>query len=304
MVARTGLFTAPVPGSPPVGTSPTDGRLVLGGLFGTTPKLISGGAVTQSGTTMQFTLAQAVWQLPDTTNAAAVFISPTDQTVLTPAAGPATGSRVDSVIVKQNNFEAGDADSRANAILLVGAPGAPGLPAALPAGYYRYADITVPATAANAAACTVNILSPSPLAPGGRVIRSATPAVPGSGWTVLNAANLWAVDQTASGIGTFNGVWTCTQAGVYDVEAGLQIDGTVNAIIAVKKNNVAASNVGAVLAESVVGTALFTGGTVKGRIPLIAGDTLALAVFLSSSAPITNSAPTSFFGLRYVEPAR
>lgn len=162
MTARSGLFVAPTAG---VGTAPTDARLALAGIIGTTPQCVQGGAITQSATSMQFTIAQAVMQLPDPTNAAAAFLSPIDQTTLTPAAGPATGSRVDLIVGKQNNPENGDADSRASFSLIAGVAGAPGLPPAVPAGYFRYADINVPALASNAAACTVTLRSPTTFAP-------------------------------------------------------------------------------------------------------------------------------------------
>ena len=155
MVARSGLFVAPVPGAPPVGTAPTDGRLALAGLYGTISQVERGGAITQSASVMQFTVAQAVWQLPDVTNASATFLSPTDLIVLTIAAGPATGSRMDAVVVKQNNYENGDADSRANVSVIAGTAGAPGVLPTIPAGYLLYATISVPTSAANAAACTV-----------------------------------------------------------------------------------------------------------------------------------------------------
>ena len=157
MVARSGLFVAPVPGAPPVGTSPTDGRLALAGLFGTIPQLERGGAISQSASVMQFTVAQAVWQLPDVTNASATFMSATDPVVLTAAAGPGTGSRLDAIAVKQNNYENGDADSRANVIIIAGTPGAPGVLPPIPAAYWLYASILVPTSAANAAACTVTV---------------------------------------------------------------------------------------------------------------------------------------------------
>ena len=157
MVARSGLFVAPVPGTPPIGTSPTDGRLALGGLFGTVPQLERGGAITQSASLMQFSVAQAVWQLPDVTNASATFMSATDPVVLTAAAGPGTGSRQDAIAVKQNNYENGDADSRANVIIIAGTPGAPGVLPTIPAAYWLYASILVPTSAANAAACTVTV---------------------------------------------------------------------------------------------------------------------------------------------------
>lgn len=162
MTARSGLFVAPTTG---VGTAPTDARLALAGLLGVTPQLASGGAITQSGTTMAFTVAQAVLQLPDPTNAAAAFLSPIDQTVLTPAAGPGTGSRIDLIVAKQNNPENGDSDSRASFTLIAGTAGAPGVAPAVPAGYFRYADINVPTGAANAAACTLTLRSPASFAP-------------------------------------------------------------------------------------------------------------------------------------------
>ena len=167
MVARSGMFVAPLAGSPPTGMSPTDGRLAFSSLIGTVPQLASGGAITQSPSVMTITVAAAVWQLPDVSNAAGLttFLSATDQFVLTPAAGPATGSRIDLIVVKQNNVENADADSRVNVILVAGTPGAPGVAPAVPGGGYLYATVTVPTSAANAAACTVVIARPSTFAP-------------------------------------------------------------------------------------------------------------------------------------------
>lgn len=162
MSARSGLFVAPTSG---VGTAPIDGRLALSGVLGATAQTVHGGAITQSGSTMAFTVAQAVLQLPDPTNAAAAFLSAIDQTVLTPAAGPSTGSRVDLIVAKQNNPENGDADSRASFSLIAGIAGAPGVPPAVPVGYFHYADINVPTNAANAAACTITLRSPTSFAP-------------------------------------------------------------------------------------------------------------------------------------------
>lgn len=164
MTARSGLFVAPTAAG--VGTAAVDARIALAGILGTTtPQCIQGGAITQSATTMAFTIAQAVLELPDPTNTASAFISPIDQTVLTPAAGPATGSRVDLIVAKQNNVENGDTDSRANFSIIPGVAGAPGVAPAVPAGYFRYADINVPALASNAAACTVTLRSPQSFAP-------------------------------------------------------------------------------------------------------------------------------------------
>lgn len=162
MTARSGLFVAPTSG---VGAAPIDARLALSGVLGAVPQCVQGGAITQSGTTMQFTIGQSVMQLPDPTNGAASFVSAIDQTVVTPAAGPGTGSRIDLIVAKQNNPENGDADSRASFSLIAGTAGAPGVAPSVPAGYFRYADINVPALASNAAACTVTLRSPTTFAP-------------------------------------------------------------------------------------------------------------------------------------------
>ena len=103
MVARSGLFVAPAAG--PVGASPTDARLALSALLGTTAQQASGGVTAQSASTMAFTVPSSVWQLPDVTNAGASFLSATDPFILSPAAGPGTGSRIDLFCVKQNNVE-------------------------------------------------------------------------------------------------------------------------------------------------------------------------------------------------------
>jgi hypothetical protein len=113
---------------------------------------------------MAFTIAQAVMQLPDPTNAAAAFLSPIDQTIVTPAAGPGTGSRIDIVVGKQDNPENGDGDSRASFFLVAGTAGAPGVAPATPAGCFRWADINVPTSAATASACTVTLHSPTTFA--------------------------------------------------------------------------------------------------------------------------------------------
>lgn len=162
MTAHSGLFVLPKSG---VGTSPTDARLALSGLIGTTSQLLSGGAITQSASTMQVTIAYAVHQLPDPTNSNASFVAAIDQTVVTPAAGPATGSRIDLICAKQDNPENGDSDASAGYLLVPGTAGAPGVAPAVPAGYYRFADINVPANAANAAACTITLRSPQTAAP-------------------------------------------------------------------------------------------------------------------------------------------
>lgn len=165
MVARSGMFVAPVPGTTPVGMAPIDGRLAFSAVIGTVAQLASGGAVTQSASLMTYAVAAAVWQLPDATNAAATFLSATDAVTLTGTAGPGTGSRIDIIVVKQNNIENGDADSRVNVTLVAGVAGSPGVAPATPSGAYLYASIAVPTSAANSSACTVTIPRPTKYAP-------------------------------------------------------------------------------------------------------------------------------------------
>lgn len=356
MTARSGLFVAPASG---VGTSPTDGRLALAGLIGTVPQVVQGGTVAQSASTMQFTVAQSVLELPDPTNAAAAFLSPIDQTVITPAAGPTTGSRIDLIVAKQNNPENGDADARANFSLIPGTAGAPGVAPAVPAGFFRFADILVPTNAANAAACTITYRSPTTwaapdlIAPtfallnlvtgqlgqsasvtadstvglngtylwtgatykwqrtpglviGGSIVRTGTAGSFGAGgWTVLNNMPTWGVDQPAYGIAAFNGVWTAPVDGWYDVDAGIQLDAAVNAWLTAKKNSTSADGLNAIASTTAAGVAGTTALTLRRRVRLAAGDTVALALFVSAIAQWSNTnLQASFFGIRFVEALR
>ena len=155
MVARTGLFVKPLPTTPAQGTSPTDGRLVLGALFGTTGGCIAGGVFTASATQMQVTVSASVWRIPDPTNAAAVFLSPADTDLFTFSAGPASGSRIDVLWVKQNNYENSDANSRLIYGVTAGTASATPVAPALLAGQLKLGQLTVPAGVSNAAACTL-----------------------------------------------------------------------------------------------------------------------------------------------------
>jgi hypothetical protein len=159
------LGVAPLPGTPPVGMSATDMRLSLGGIFGITPQLVTGGGVAQSGSNMNCTVAQSVFQLADVTNAAATTFLPTDSTVVTPAVGPGTGTRVDLIVIPFKNWENGDGTSQSQPVLVAGTPGTPGVAPPVPAGSHKYAQITVPAGASTASACTVVIFDNSTYAP-------------------------------------------------------------------------------------------------------------------------------------------
>lgn len=149
------MFVAPLAGSPPVGMTPTDGRLVMGGIFQIASQLVAGGGYTASASVLQLTVNQAVFSLTDVTNASAVFFTPTDATTLTFAAAPGSGGRIDLVVVKQNNVENGDADSRVNITVVTGtASGSPVAPA-VPAGASKYLAVLINAGVTNAAAATI-----------------------------------------------------------------------------------------------------------------------------------------------------
>lgn len=143
------------------GLTPSDGRRALGALYGVTARPLLTPSATQSSSNMQITVAQNVWQLPDPTDAASTFISPMDSFVVTPAAGPGSGSRIDSIVIKQDNPQNGDTDPYSTPSLIAGTTSPP----SIPAGYYEAARITVPAGASNAAACTVTFTNASGLMP-------------------------------------------------------------------------------------------------------------------------------------------
>lgn len=167
MAAHAGLFVPrDTAGN---GTSALDARLALGGLIGSVQRCISGGGITASGSNMQFTVAQAVFVLADLDNLGAAMLVPFDSTTL-PAipAGPSSGSRVDSIIVRQQivGNSLGDTATVALMQTVQGTPstGTPA-PPAIPAGWYEYARITVPANASTAVACSVQVLYPATLGP-------------------------------------------------------------------------------------------------------------------------------------------
>lgn len=157
-MARSGLFVDPVPGNPPVGTAMSDARRVLGAVGGTVFKPISGGTVSTSGSNMNVTVAQSVWNIPDPLDSASAFWSATDAATLTPASGPATGSRIDLIVVKQNNIAGGDADSRVNISLVAGTPAASPTAPSTPAGAQVIAQVLVPTNASTSNACTITYM--------------------------------------------------------------------------------------------------------------------------------------------------
>lgn len=171
MVDRTGLHTAPVPGTPPIGTAPVDGRIVQAALFGSLGQCLNGGGYAASPTTMAFTMASGVYQIPDTANGGAVYHSPVDSAVLTPAAGQA-GGRIDSIYVLQQDYEKNGTTSRVIYGLAAGTPGSGSAPSlsGVAGGPMRLMNITVPAAATKATDCTVTwVVPPATLALDGAI---------------------------------------------------------------------------------------------------------------------------------------
>ena len=153
-MSHSGLFVAPDTSG--IGTSPTDGRLALAGVLGTNARPIAGGGISQSSSNMQITVAAGVWMAPDPANSAAPFLTATDATVVTPSPGPASGSRIDSIVLKQNNPENGDSDARSNITLIAGTAASVPTPPSVGGQYLEIARITVPTGVSSATACTVD----------------------------------------------------------------------------------------------------------------------------------------------------
>jgi hypothetical protein len=136
--------------------------------------MIKGGTVTASGANMQITVGASTWLLPDSSNAAALFLSYTDSTVVTPAAGPGSGSRIDIIVVKQNNIANGDADSRVNVFLVAGTPSGSPVAPAVPTGAMLFATVAIPTSASTASACTFAVNNQTIVLP--PIIRAADKA--------------------------------------------------------------------------------------------------------------------------------
>lgn len=167
MASRSALFVGL--DSSGNGLTPADGRRALGAMYGTTARPLLVPSWTGSSSNMQITVAQNVWQLPDPTDSASTFISPMDSFVVTPAAGPSSGSRIDSIVIKQDNPQNGDPDPYTVPSLIAGTTAPP----AIPVGYYEVARVTVPAGVSNATGATVQFLFPAGLAPAAIMAQSS-----------------------------------------------------------------------------------------------------------------------------------
>lgn len=142
---------------------------------------------------------------------------------------------------------------------------------------------------------------------GGSVKRSnGTATFSATTWTPLTNTAYWAADQAVTGgLAAFNGTWVAPLAGLYDVRLGIQLDSTVTAILALKKNDNTGSSTGNIGAASGTGLASFTALSVSKLIRLNVGDYVAGALYPSAAAVWNTTAPdASFFSIRYVEPLR
>lgn len=144
------------------GMTALDGRRALAGLIGTVARPVGSiPAATLSSSNMQVTVGQNVWQVGDVSDPAATFLGALDAFTVTPAAGPGTGSRVDSIVLKPDNPKnSGDTDPYLTPSLMAGTTVAP----TVAAPYYEIARITVPAGASTASACSIQWMYPAALA--------------------------------------------------------------------------------------------------------------------------------------------
>lgn len=168
------------------GMTALDGRRALAGLIGTTVRPVAAlPSATSSGSNMQITVAQNVWQVGDVSDAAATFLGAVDAFTVTPAAGPASGVRTDSIVLKPDNPKNSDADPYLTPSLL---PGTTSGPPAIPAGYSEIARVAVPAGVSVATGATVTFLHPSALAP----LAEQTPTAPTYNGTTIGQRALGA----------------------------------------------------------------------------------------------------------------
>ncbi|KUM41192.1 hypothetical protein [Arthrobacter sp. EPSL27] len=165
MTANRGLF---VRNNGAVGTTPIEGRLVLGSLVAeNSPGVPRQGLLDQRNATpvtgtanMSYNVAAITPVLNRATNEGVYMFTLTGTTNVATTAAPGTGSRYDLIYVKQNDLDKGDATNTAVLAVLQGtaSTGTPTKPyASLPAGAYVLAEALVNsgATATNGAQVTI-----------------------------------------------------------------------------------------------------------------------------------------------------
>ena len=203
MVNRSSLFVGlDASGN---GMTPSDGRRALGALFGIVPRALQTPTYSASSSNMQITVGQNVWQLPDPTDAASTFIAPMDSFIVTPAAGSGS-TRIDSIVIKQDDPQNSATDPYSAASLIAGTPGSG--PPAIPVGSYEVARVTVPASATNAAACTVQFMGPT-ITYAGTVTNYST-ATDGTYVTRIGAMCVLNLSVNWGSAGMANGQTVCT----------------------------------------------------------------------------------------------
>lgn len=142
---------------------------------------------------------------------------------------------------------------------------------------------------------------------GGVMRRSQTPVTIGSGaWNILDTAAWWAVEQPAIGSATFDGAWVIAEDGLYQIDAGIQLDAAVSMACGIKLNNRSGADAtGMIVSNTGAGLAGFTSSSVTRKYRLRKGDRLRLVVFTSANAAWTTSnQDTTFFSCRFVEALR
>lgn len=168
MTVNRGLFVRNV-GT--VGTTPTEGRLVLAELVAeTTPGVPRQGLLDQKSATvvsgtattspMSYDIAACTPVLNRATNEGVYIMTLTGTTNVTTTAAPGTGSRYDLIYVKQNDVDKGDASNTAVVGVLQGtaSAGTPTKPyGSLPAGALVLAEalVSAGATSTNGAQVTI-----------------------------------------------------------------------------------------------------------------------------------------------------
>lgn len=148
---------------------------------------------------------------------------------------------------------------------------------------------------------------------GGAAVKTTTATSLGvGGWTLMTSSDFSSSLTTAlapKGIASFNGTWTITTAGVYEVDAFALLGGTTPVgHLAIKLNDATATNVGAIAAGSAAFAGSFGAPNASVKYALAAGDVLRMGVYYpSGTCTFGGGAPTELtgrFSVRFLEPRR
>ena len=145
--------------------------------------------------------------------------------------------------------------------------------------------------------------------PDARVVRSTTGYTFSAGtWhTLFNTAH-WTNQKTPTGGITWDGRYTVSIPGEYQVEASVFTNGIYHTILCLKKNSTSVDGNGYQSSTTNYGGSGWNVTNLTKRLTLTAGDAVGLSFYAGSNGTSTtynwNADGTSYFGIRYIGPPR